>query len=149
MKLSGFAGLSAYVLAAALVSAPASAQQAATVANVTIRYGLVTALSAEHVDAQHGIHKGGHGSGMEHLVISLADARSGSQIGGADVVVEVRDPKGMVQSKHLQAMITSGVPDYSEVFNFGWTGTYTIRVMFLLKGATTPLKASFTHHHII
>ena len=148
MKLSGIAGL-ACVLAAVLVSAPAAAQQATTVADVTIRYGLVTALDAEHVDSQHGIHKGGHESGMEHLVVSLADAHGGSYIKGADVIVEVSDPKGKVQSKHLQAMITSGVPDYSEVFNFGWTGTYIIRVKLLLKGATTPLKASFIHHHVI
>jgi hypothetical protein len=73
MKLSGFAGL-AYVLAAALASAPAMAQQAKTVADVTINLGLVRALEAEHMDAQHGIHKGGHGSGMEHLLVSLSNA---------------------------------------------------------------------------
>jgi hypothetical protein len=148
MKLSGIAGM-AFVLATALVGAPASAQEAKTVADVTIRYGLVTALDAEHVDAQHGVHKGGHGSGMEHLVVSLADARNGSYIKGADVVVEVSDPKGKVEIKHLQAMITSGVPDYSEVFNFGWTGTYVIRVKLLLKGAAKPLNTSFIHHHFI
>lgn len=148
MKLSGIVGL-AYVLAAVFVSAPVAAQQATTVADVTVRYGLVTALNAEHVDSQHGVHKGGHESGMEHLVVSLADAHNGSYIKGADIVVEVSDPKGVVQSKHLQAMITSGVPDYSEVFNFGWTGTYVIRVKLLLKGAAKPLNTSFIHHHVI
>ena len=148
MKLSGIAGL-ACVLAAVLVSAPASAQQAKTVAGVTIRFGLVTAYMAEHVDAQHGVHTGGHGSGMEHLVVSLADARSGSHIAGAKVVAEVRDPKGGVQRKPLQAMLTAGVPDYSEVFNFGWSGKYTIRVTILPKGAARPLKASFVHRHVI
>ena len=148
MRLSGIAGL-ACVLAAALVSAPASAQQAKTVADVTIRFGLVTALTAEHVDAQHGVHKGGHGSGVEHLVVSLADARTGSHIAGARVVVEVRDPKGKVQRKPLQSMITSGFPDYSEVFNFGWTGRYTIRMTILPRGAAGQLKASFVHNHVI
>lgn len=148
MKLSGIAGL-ACVLAAVLVSAPASAQQAKTVAGVTIRFGLVTAYMAEHVDAQHGVHTGGHGSGMEHLVVSLADARSGSHIAGAKVVAEVRDPKGGVQRKPLQAMLTAGVPDYSEVFNFGWSGKYRIRVRFLLKDAVQPLEARFVHRHAI
>jgi hypothetical protein len=148
MRLSGIAGL-ACVLAAALVSAPASAQQAKTVADVTIRFGLVTALMAEHVDAQHGVHKGGHGSGVEHLVVSLADARTGSHIAGARVVVEVSDPTGKVQAKPLQAMVTAGVPDYSEVFNFGWTGRYTIRMTILPKGAARPLRASFVHRHVI
>jgi hypothetical protein len=93
MRLSGIAGL-AFVLAAALLSMPSAAQQTTTVADVTVRFGIVNALEAEHVDAQHGVHKGGHGSGMEHLVVTLADASSGSHIGGAKVFVEVRDPKG-------------------------------------------------------
>lgn len=148
MKLSGIAGL-ALVLAAVLVSAPSSAQQAKTVADVTIRLGLVSALEAEHVDAQHGMHKGGHGSGMEHLVVSLADPATGSYIANADVVVEVRDPKGKVQSKSLRGMITAGFPDYSEVFDFGWSGKYTIRVTILRQGVAGPLKASFIHNHVI
>jgi hypothetical protein len=116
---------------------------------VTIRYGLVNAIDAEHADAQHGTHKGAHGSGMEHLVVSLADAATGSRIAGARVEVEVRDPKGRVQRKSLQAMITAGVPDYSEVFEFGWSGRYTIRMSILRQGFSRPIKASFTHNHAI
>lgn len=56
-------------------------------AGVTVRFGIVNALEAEHVDAQHGVHKGGHASGMEPLVVTLADARSGSHIAGAKVFV--------------------------------------------------------------
>jgi hypothetical protein len=148
MRLSGTAGL-ASVLAAALLSMPSAAQQTTTVADVTVRFGIVNALEAQHVDAQHGVHRGGHGSGMEHLVVTLADARSGSHIGGAKVFVEVRDPKGRVQKKPLQAMITSGYPDYSEVFSFGWSGRYRIRVWFLLKDAVEPLEARFVHRHVI
>ena len=148
MKPSGIAGL-ALVLAAALIGAPASAQETKTVADVTIRYGLVSAVEAEHMDAQHGTHKGGHGSGMEHLVVSLADAATGSRIAGARVEVEVRDPRGRVQRKSLQAMITAGVPDYSEVFEFGWSGRYTIRMSILRQGFSRPIRASFTHQHAI
>jgi hypothetical protein len=148
MRLSGIAG-PAFILAAALAGAPALAQQEKTVADVTIRLGIVTALAAEHVDAQHGVHRGGHGSGMEHLVVSLANSATGAHIAGADVVVEVRDPKGKVQSKSLQGMITAGYPDYSEVFDFGWTGRYTIRMTILRKGAARPVKASFSHDHVI
>ena len=148
MRLSGIAGL-AYVLAAVLVSAPAAAQQAKTVADVTIRFGLVTALEAEHADAQHGTHKGGHGSGMEHLVVTLADARTGKHIGGASVRVEVTDPKGMQQSKMLQGMSAAGYRDYSEVFHFGWSGRYTIRMTILRPGDAKPLKATFTQTHAL
>lgn len=148
MGLSRIAGL-ASVLAAALLSMPSAAQQTTTVADVTVRFGIVNALQAEHVDVQHGVHKGGHGSGMEHLVVTLADARSGSHIGGAKVFAEVRDPKGRVQRKPLRAMTTAGYPDYSEVFSFGWSGRYRIRVWFLLKDAVEPLEARFVHRHII
>jgi hypothetical protein len=101
------------------------------------------------VDAQHGVHKGGHGSGMEHLVVSVADAASGTNLAGARIVVEVRDPKGKVQRKPLQAMNTAGYPDYSEVFDFGWTGKYIIRMTILPRGAAQPLKVSFVHRHVI
>jgi hypothetical protein len=148
MRLSGIAGLG-FVLAAALLGTPSAAQQAKTVADVTVRFGIVTALEAEHVDAQHGVHRGGHASGMEHLVVTLADASRGSHIAGAKVVVEVRDPKGGVQRKPLQAMVTAGYPDYSEVFDFGWSGTYRILVWFLLKDAAQPLEARFVHRHAI
>ena len=147
MKLSGIGGL-ACVLAAVLVSAPASAQQAKTVADVTVRYGLVTAIEAEHADAQHGTHKGGHGSGMEHLVVSLADPH-GAHISRARILVEVDAPRGHVETKPLQAMITSGFPDYSEVFNFGWTGKYIIRMTIQLQGVAKPLKVRFVHNHVI
>jgi len=39
--------------------------------------------------------------------------------------------------------------DYSEVFNFGWSCTYRIRVWFLLKDAVQPLEARFVHRHAI
>jgi hypothetical protein len=146
MRLSAVAG-TAFVLAAMLVGAPATAQRSDTVADVTVRYGVVKALQAEHVDAQHGTHKGAHGSGMQHLVVALAKA--GAHLAGAKVVVELRDPKGGVQKKPLQAIITSGFPDYSEVFYFGWSGTYRIRVWFMLEDAVRPLEARFAYRHVI
>jgi hypothetical protein len=146
MRLSGIAGL-AFVLATALVNAPASAQQTKTVGDVTVRFGLVTALEAEHADAQHGAHKGGHGSGMEHMLVSLSDAKSGSRISGAQIVVEVKDPKGKLQSKPLQAMMTAGAR-LQQVFEFV-DGQYAIRMKILLQGATKPLEARFTLNRVI
>lgn len=148
MKLSGIVR-AAFVLTAALVVAPASAQQAKKVGDVVVSFGLVAALAAEHVDAQHGIHKGAHQSGVEHLVVSLAQAKTGARIADAGVVVEVRDPKGKVQRKALMAMITAGVPDYSEVFDFGRSGKYSIRITILQKGAAKRLNASFAVQRVI
>ena len=46
-------------------------------------------------------------------------------------------------------MVTSGYPDYSEVFNFGWSGNYVVHVIVKRNGAARPLDAVFTVHHEI
>ena len=136
--------LAVLALGLALVAAPASAQQMKKVKGIVINIGMVDALMAEHVDAQHGVHKGGHGSGAEHIIVSLADEKSGARIADAEVSVELRDPKGKLQRKPMMAMITSGFPDYSEVLHFGWSGKYTLRVSIMRKGMAKPVQAAFT-----
>jgi hypothetical protein len=140
------------VLAAAaiLAATPALAQQAKTVDGVVINIGIVSAIMAEHVDPQHGVHKGGHGSGNEHIVVVLAEEKGGVRIADAEVTVEVRNPKGVVQRKPLTAMTTTaGFPDYSEVFEFAWSGRYDVRVLVVRKGKTRPLKADFRVNHVL
>lgn len=129
--------------AAALAAAPALAQQTRTVDGVVINIGIVSAIAAEHVDAQHGVHKGGHGGGNEHLVVVLAEEKGGARIADAEVIVVVKNPKGAVQKKSLMAMTTAGFPDYSEVFEFGWSGRYGVRVLIRRKGAAKPVEANF------
>src|SRR5690349_5990221 len=98
--------LSGIVAAAALAALPffASAQQMKTVGGVVINIGIVSAIDAEHADAQHGVHKGGHGAGMEHVVVVLAEEKGGKRIPDADVTIELKDPKGVVQKKPLMGM---------------------------------------------
>jgi hypothetical protein len=129
---------------AALLTLPADAQQMKTVGGIAVNIGIVSALEAEHSDAQHGVHKGGHGSGMEHIVVSLAEEKDGARIGDAEVAIEVRNPKGAVQKKSAMAMVTAGYPDYSEVFEFGWSGRYALRVLVKRRGAAKPVEARFT-----
>jgi len=138
-------------LAAALLLAasPVAAQQRKTVEGLVVNIGIVNALMAEHVDAQHGVHQGGHGTSAEHIVVSLADAKSGARIAGADVAIEVKNPRGKIQKKPLMAMTTAGVPDYSEVFDFGWSGKYSLRVTVMPKGAAKPIATRFTVTHYI
>jgi hypothetical protein len=135
------------LLAAAALAAgatlPAAAQQMKTVSGVVVNIGLMSAIAAEHADAQHGVHQGGHGAGMEHLVVALAEEKGGARIADAAVSVEVRNPKGKVQKKALLAMTTAGFPDYSEVFDFGWSGKYLVKVSIRRKDAK-PLDAQFT-----
>lgn len=140
--------LAAAALAAALAALPAAAQQMKTVGGVVVNIGIISAIAAEHADAQHGAHKGGHGSGMEHVVVSLAEEKSGARIGDADVTIEVKTPKGSVQKKPALPMVTAGYPDYSEVFDFGWSGSYVVRVSVKRKAAK-PIEAVFTVNRVI
>jgi hypothetical protein len=140
--------LGAAALGAALVALPAAAQQMKTVGGVVVNIGIMSAIAAEHADAQHGVHTGGHGSGMEHVVVSLAEEKSGARIGDADVTIEVKTPKGSVQKKRAAPMVTAGYPDYSEVFDFGWSGSYVVRVSVKRKAAK-PIEAVFTVKRVL
>lgn len=145
MNISVSSGVLAVVaLAASLAALPVAAQQVKVVGGLVVNMGITSALDAEHVDAQHGVHKGGHGSGMEHVTVSLAEDRGGARVADADVTIEVKTPKGKVQKKPAMAMVTAGFPDYSEVFDFGWSGTYLVRVVVKRKSAAKPVEAVFT-----
>ena len=132
----------------ALAALPAAAQQM-KVGGLVVNMGIISAISAEHSDAQHGVHKGGHEAGMEHVIVSLAEDKSGARVADADVTIEVRNPKGSVQKKHAMAMVTSGFPDYSEVFELGWSGTYRVRVIVKRKALAKPIEAVFTVKRVI
>ncbi|HEU4351401.1 MAG TPA: hypothetical protein VFR66_05960 [Burkholderiales bacterium] len=150
MNITGISRtLAAAALGAALVALPAAAQQMKTVGGIVVNIGIISAIAAEHADAQHGVHKGGHGSGMEHLVVSLAEQKGGARIGDADVSIEVKNPKGAVQKKPALPMMTGGYPDYSEVFDFGWSGSYVVRVSIKRKAAAKPVEAVFTVNRVI
>jgi hypothetical protein len=136
--------LAVVALAASLAALPVAAQQVKVISGLVVNMGITSALHAEHIDAQHGVHKGGHGSGMEHVIVSLAEDKGGARVADADVTIEVRTPKGKVQKKPAMAMVTAGFPDYSEVFDFGWSGSYLVRVMIKRKASAKPLEAVFT-----
>lgn len=130
-------------LLAVAAALPVRAQQMKTVSGVVVNLGIVNAIAAEHVDSQHGTHKGGHGTGMEHVVIALAEEKGGARIGDAEVTIEVKNPRGSVQKKTLMPMLTAGYPDYSEVFDLGWSGRYAMTVLIKRKGAARLVQAKF------
>jgi hypothetical protein len=134
---------------ATVLTGPVAAQQMKTVGGLVINIGIMNALQVEHVDEKHGVHTGGHGSGTQHIVVALADQKSGTRIADAAVTIEVTDPKGRRQSKSALAMQTAGFPDYSEVFDFGWSGKYAVRVLIRGKGAAKPVEATFTVNHFL
>jgi len=142
------AGMVAVASLCALVALPVPAQTQKTVNGLVVNIGVMNAIDAEHTDAQHGAHKGGHGSGTQHILVSLAEEKGGARVGDAQVSIELKNPKGVVQKKVLMPMVTAGYPDYSEVFDFPWSGKYQLRVLIQRKSAK-PVDTTFTVNHVI
>lgn len=141
-------GMVAVAALGALLALPVCAQSQKVVSGLVVNIGIVNAMDAEHADAQHGVHKGGHGPGSQHILVSLAEQKGGARVGDAQVSIEVKNPKGAVQKKALMPMVTAGYPDYSEVFDFAWSGKYQVLVTIVRKGAR-PIETTFSVNHVI
>ena len=138
------------VAAASLLPAlPAVAQQQAKVEGLVIEFGIMPADKAVHALGHSEAHPQKFPSGSQHLLITLAEAKSGRRIGDADVVVEVVDPKGQSARKTLLHTGAAGMPDYSELFVFGWSGTYSVRVDVTPWAGAKPVSTRFAVHHQI
>ena len=134
---------------AALCALPALGQQQKTIDGVVINLGVMSAERAVHAEGHRDMHPDKFPSGSQHVLITLADEKTGRHIGDAEVQVEVRDPKGARVAKPLLHTSAAGMPDYSELFVFGWSGTYTVNVNVTpIKGGKT-MKTSFSVNHSI
>ena len=52
------------------------------------------------------------------------------------------------ETKPLLHTQSGGLPDYSELFTFGWSGEYKVRVIIKRPGAA-PIETLFTVHHAV
>ena len=137
----------AFAALAALCALPAFGQQQKSVDGVVINLGLMSAERAVHAAGHRDMHPEKFPSGSQHVLITLADEKTGRRIGDAEVQLEVRDPKGVRAAKALLHTSAAGMPDYSELFVFGWSGSYTLDVNITpLKGGK-PVKTRFTVQH--
>lgn len=141
----------AYLAAAAamLVAFAASAQQAKTANGLLINFGLMPAEQAVHAQGHRDLHPEKFPSGSQHILVTVTDEKAGKRIGDADVVVEVVDPKGNAERKALLRTSAAGMPDYSELFVFGWSGDYEVRVSVFPTKDAKPVKASFRVRHAL
>lgn len=140
--------ISLFILAAA-IAAPALAQQETKVEGLVIELGVMPADKAVHALGHAQAHPAKFPSGSQHLLVTVAEEKSGRRLGDADVVIEVVDPKGMLAKKTLIHTSVGGMPDYSELFVFGWSGSYSVRVDVTPWAGAKPVKARFTVHHQI
>ena len=144
MNISRLIGAAVLV---ALPAFPASAQQLRTVDGLVINFGLMSAEKAIHAEGHRDAHPDRFPSDSQHILVTLADEKTGRRIGDADVVVEVVDPKGKAAKKPMLHTSAAGMSDYSELFVFGWAGTYSVRVNVTQSKGSKPVKTTFTVHH--
>jgi hypothetical protein len=139
----------AYLAAALamLIAFPAFAQQTKTVHGLLINFGLMSAEQAVHAQGHRDLHPEKFPSGSQHILITLTDEKTAQRIADAEVVVEVIDPKGKSERKRLLRTSAAGMPDYSELFVFGWSGNYDVRVRVSQRKDAKPVEASFRVHH--
>jgi hypothetical protein len=134
---------------AAFAALPVSAQQAKTADGLVINFGLMSAAKAVHAEGHRDAHPEKFPSGSQHILITLAEAKTGRRIGDAQVEVEVIDPNGNASKKPLLHTSAAGMADYSELFVFGWSGTYSVRVNITQGKGVKPVTTTFTVHHAL
>lgn len=135
------------LLMTALACAPVAAQQSRSVAGIVINLGIVPAEVALQADGHRDMHPAHPPSGSQHLLITLDEEKTSKRIGDAEVVIEVTDPHGHVEKKPLLHTLAGSIPDYSELFRFGWQGEYSIRVIITRQPGAKPIDARFIVHH--
>src|SRR5262245_51672675 len=125
--------------AALALSCPAAAQQSKTVDGLLVNFGIMTAAQALSAEGHRDAHPLHPPSGSQHLLVTLDDVKTDKRVGDAEVLIEVTDPRGHVEKKPLLHTQGGGLPDYSELFVFPWSGDYAIRVLITLQAATNPV----------
>lgn len=126
-----------------------AAQEAKTVDGIVVNFGIVPAEVALRAEGHRDAHPTNPPPGSQHLLVTLDDAKTHQRIGDAEVAIEVTDPHGRVVRKPLVHTQGGGLPDYSELFEFGWSGDYSIRVLITPRRDAKPLETRFTVNHRI
>lgn len=139
-------GIGVLAIAAMLAAASAAAQER-KVDGLVINLGLMPAEKAVHALGHSEAHPAAFPSGSQHVLITVDDAKTHQRIGDATVIVTVRGPNGSVEEKPLLHTQAAGVPDYSELFVFGASGTYRLRVKITPVHGPKSTEALFTVHH--
>jgi hypothetical protein len=132
-----------------LASAPSIAQLRTTVDGMVVNLGIVPAAVALRADGHRESHPTNPPLGSQHIMITLDDEKTAKRIGDAEVVVEIKDPRGHVERKSLLHTQSGGLADYSELFQFSWSGDYVVKVAITAKRGARSLETRFTIHHSV
>lgn len=130
-------------LAGGLSAASGQAEHRKIVDGLAINVGITPAAQLLESDAyERASHGGAAPDATHHVVVGVADAKTGAPVGDAKVTLELVDPRGGTQSKVLVRGDAGGFADYSELFRFGWAGDYSLRVTVQRAGGT-PVQSRF------
>lgn len=133
----------ALIAAAAVIAAPVSAEHRKVVDGIAINIGVVPVKQLMRNDAyERSVHRDPAANATHHIVVGVADSKSGVPIDDAQVTLELVDPRGGTQRSTLARGNAGGFPDYSGLFRFGWSGDYKLRVNVTRAGAA-PVTATF------
>jgi hypothetical protein len=119
------------------------------VGGLIVNFGIVPAEVALRAEGHRDAHPAHPPSGSQHLLITLDDEKTGKRIGDAEVAIEVTDPHGRVEGKPLLHTQGGGLPDYSELFRFGWSGEYSIRMIITPRPGAKPIETRFVVSHTV
>ena len=147
--INGWSGVFAILFAFVCMASPASAEHQRIVSGIIVNIGVIPAGEALNRPDEAAAHGNRQPGGAQHMVVTLSDAKQGIHIADAQVTVEIKDPKGNVERKTLAPASTTGMPDYSGIFSFGYSGKYAIRVIAVLKGSKRRIRANFTWTHVV
>lgn len=133
----------ALLAVSSLLATPALAEHRKVVDGLEINIGVVPAAQLLRTDAyERSSHLAMATNATHHVVVGVADARTGEPIGDARVSLDLVDPRGVAQSRALVPGDAGGRPDYSGLFRFGWSGGYKLRVN-VERAGTAPVRTTF------
>lgn len=125
--------------------------QEQVVDNFTINFGIIsweqiqkgmTEKPASHTEEYHyrmaremATMHGGGGKGTHHILVVLADKKTGRRVSTADVRVKVIDRlrRQKEETVRLQPMTMDGFPGFGEFVEIGFSGAYIFKVSFRLS----------------
>jgi len=134
-------------IAIGFVASSAFAQHTKRVDGVVVNFGIMPAEAALRAEGHSEAHPQHPPAGSQHVLITLDDEKGARRVGDAEVTVEVKDPRGRMERKPLLHTHGGGLPDYSELFVFSWSGDYDVHVIVVRQPGAKPLEARFTVHH--
>jgi hypothetical protein len=104
----------------------------------------VLALPAS--DPERNMHAHPYRHGTEHLVVALADARSGAPIARASVTATVSRLGMEEERRTLEPMHFPGAPSWGDYFDMRAPGPYRIHLVASLPGRA-PVAADFEYRN--